>query len=86
MQIQFDSSRANFRCSSQESLGIGRTSICNSESAPTNSIPGIVILENEKLDDLPWYINLTILLGFCIIMRCIAYFSLRKNSRSSFKK
>ena len=82
MQIQFDSLKANFRCSSQESLGTGKTSICDSTINPSNSINGITILENEKLNDLPWYINLIILLGFCISLRCFAYFSLHKNTRS----
>ena len=81
MQIQFDSPKAQFRCSSSKSLGIGRTSICN--SGRMDSIPGIIILENEKLNYLPWYANLIILLGFCIISRWLAYFALRKNSRSN---
>ena len=78
MQIQFDSPKAQFRCSSQESLQIGQSSICDS---PTDNIPGLTILEYENLNDLPWYINLIALLCICTIVRCAAYFFLRKNSR-----
>ena len=84
MQIQFDSPKAQFKCSSQEALGAGQTSICDlMVNAPlNNSFPGTIILENENLNELPWYINLIILISFCIAARCMAYFSLHRSTRS----
>jgi hypothetical protein len=83
MQIQFDSPKALFKCSPPGSLKIGQSSICNSLEG--NMIPGTTILNNENLNDLPWYVNLIILLAFCIVTRWAAYYSLRKNSRSGKK-
>jgi hypothetical protein len=79
MQIQFDSPKAQFKCSPPESLRVGQASICDSIKGDT--IPGTYILEHENINDLPWYMNLIILLCICIIVRCAAYFSLSRNSR-----
>ena len=79
MQIQFDSPKAQFKCSSPESLKVGQSSMC--DSIKSDMIPGITVLNDENLNDLPWYINLIALIAFGIIARLIAYYSLRKNSR-----
>ena len=82
MQIQLDTPKAQFGCSPSESLGIGQTSICDSTGT---SIPGIIVLEGQKLNDIPWYANLIVLVGIIVIARCLAYLSLRKNSRRGKK-
>jgi hypothetical protein len=80
LQIQFDTPKAQFRCSPSESLGIGKTSICDSLGYDS-IIPGTTILENERSTELPWYINLIILLAFCIVVRFMAYYCLLKNTK-----
>ncbi|EXX59290.1 hypothetical protein RirG_190390 [Rhizophagus irregularis DAOM 197198w] len=81
LQIQFDSPKAQFRCARPEELPAGELSMCVGDDVPMSSIPGISIIENLGLNDLPWYANLMVLLGFCIVVRVLAYYSLRKNSR-----
>ncbi|PKC06200.1 P-loop containing nucleoside triphosphate hydrolase protein [Rhizophagus irregularis] len=81
LQIQFDSPKAQFRCARPEELPAGELSMCVGDDVPMSSIPGISIIENLGLNDLPWYANLIVLLGFCIVVRVLAYYSLRKNSR-----
>ncbi|GBB97689.1 hypothetical protein RclHR1_03040006 [Rhizophagus clarus] len=82
MQIQFDTPKAQFRCAKPGELPEGEISMCDIGSgAPMTSIPGISILDSEGVNDLPWYVNLIVLLGFCIAARVLAYYSLRKNSR-----
>ncbi|CAB4418467.1 unnamed protein product [Rhizophagus irregularis] len=82
MQIQFDSPKAQFRCARPGELPAGKLSVCNAgDSTPMSSIPGISIIENLGLNELPWYANLIVLLGFCIVVRVLAYYPLRKNSR-----
>jgi len=84
MQIQFDTPKAQFRCSTPGELKPGQVSICDvGEDGPIKSIPGSTVLQSEGLDDLPWYINLIVLLAFCIGSRVLAYYSLRRNSRRS---
>lgn len=80
LQIQFDTPKAQFQCSSPESLGIGKTSICDALGYD-NNIPGTTILENEKSTELSWYLNLIILLAFCIVIRFMAYFCLFRNTK-----
>ncbi|PKY57980.1 hypothetical protein RhiirA4_549879 [Rhizophagus irregularis] len=82
MQIQLDSPKAQFRCARPGELLAGELSKCNAgDNAPMSSIPGIYIIENLGLNDLPWYANLIVLLGLCFVVRVLAYYSLRKNSR-----
>ncbi|CAB4475277.1 uncharacterized protein OCT59_009279 [Rhizophagus irregularis] len=82
LQIQFDSPKVQFRCARPGELPAGELSMCDTgDDVPMSSIPGISIIENLGLNDLPWYTNLIVLLGFCIVVRVLAYFSLRKNSR-----
>ncbi|CAB4444821.1 unnamed protein product [Rhizophagus irregularis] len=82
MQIQLDSPKAQFRCARPGELLAGELSKCNAgDNAPMLSIPGIYIIENQGLNDLPWYANLIVLLGLCFVVRVLAYYSLRKNSR-----
>ncbi|CAB4397744.1 unnamed protein product [Rhizophagus irregularis] len=81
MQIQFDSPKVQFRCARPGELPAGELSMCAGDDVPMSSIPGISIIENLGLNDLPWYANLIVLLGFCIVVRVLAYYSLRKNSR-----
>ncbi|EXX75679.1 uncharacterized protein OCT59_006902 [Rhizophagus irregularis] len=83
VQIQFDSPKAQFRCARPGELPAGQSSICETGDVPLTSISGSSIIENEGLNDLPWYINLIILLGICIVGRVLAYYSLRRNSRRS---
>ncbi|PKY24803.1 P-loop containing nucleoside triphosphate hydrolase protein [Rhizophagus irregularis] len=83
LQIQFDSPKAQFRCARPGELPAGQSSICETGDVPLTSISGSSIIENEGLNDLPWYINLIILLGICIVGRVLAYYSLRRNSRRS---
>ncbi|PKY56441.1 hypothetical protein RhiirA4_507251, partial [Rhizophagus irregularis] len=83
LQIQFDSPKAQFRCARPGELPAGELSICDTGDAPLTSISGISIIDSEGLNDLPWYANLIILLGFCIVARVLAYYSLRRNSRRS---
>ncbi|POG78577.1 P-loop containing nucleoside triphosphate hydrolase protein [Rhizophagus irregularis DAOM 181602=DAOM 197198] len=84
LQIQFDSPKAQFRCARPGELPAGELSICDTgDDAPLTSISGISIIDSEGLNDLPWYVNLIILLGFCIVARVLAYYSLRRNSRRS---
>ncbi|PKC04410.1 hypothetical protein RhiirA5_422285 [Rhizophagus irregularis] len=81
MQIQFDSPKAQFRCARPGELPAGKLSMCNAgDNTPMSSIPGISIIENLGLNELPWYANLIVLLGFCIVVRVLAYYPLRKNS------
>ncbi|CAB5321699.1 unnamed protein product [Rhizophagus irregularis] len=80
LQIQFDTSKAQFRCGSPESLGMGQTSICDLLGY-NNSIPGTIILENERPTELPWYINFIVLLAVCIAVRFVAYYCLFKNTK-----
>lgn len=80
LQIQFDTSKAKFRCGSPESLGMGQTSICDLLGY-NNSIPGTIILENERPTELPWYINFIVLLAVCIAVRFVAYYCLFKNTK-----
>ncbi|CAB4475285.1 unnamed protein product [Rhizophagus irregularis] len=68
-------------CARPEELPAGELSMCVGDDVPMSSIPGISIIENLGLNDLPWYANLMVLLGFCIVVRVLAYYSLRKNSR-----
>jgi hypothetical protein len=82
MQIQFDTPKAQFRCARPGELPAGQISMCDTgDNGPITSISGVSVLKSEGLDDLPWYVNLIVLLGFCIVARVIAYYSLRKNSR-----
>ncbi|POG62577.1 hypothetical protein GLOIN_2v1757928 [Rhizophagus irregularis DAOM 181602=DAOM 197198] len=79
LQIQLDSPKAQFRCARPGELPAGQLSMCN--VGDMSSIPGISIIENLGLNDLPWYANLIVLIGLCFVVRVLAYFSLRKNSR-----
>ncbi|UZO17949.1 uncharacterized protein OCT59_009278 [Rhizophagus irregularis] len=81
LQTQFDSPKAQFRCARPGELPAGELSMCDTGDVPMSSIPGISIIENLGLNEIPWYANLIVLLGFCIVMRVLAYYSLRKNSR-----
>ncbi|RGB41806.1 P-loop containing nucleoside triphosphate hydrolase protein [Rhizophagus diaphanus] len=82
MQIQFDTPKAQFRCARPGELPPGEVSMCElGDNAPMSNISGVSILQSEGLDDLPWYVNLLVLIGFCIVARVLAYFSLRRNSR-----
>ncbi|GBB84166.1 hypothetical protein RclHR1_01080022 [Rhizophagus clarus] len=81
MQIQFDSPKAQFRCAGPGELPAGQISMCDVGDTPMSSISGVSILDSEGLNDLPWYVNLIVLLGFCIATRILAYYSLRKNSK-----
>ncbi|GBC06325.1 hypothetical protein RclHR1_06770008 [Rhizophagus clarus] len=83
MQTQFDSSKAQFKCAGPGTLPTGQKSVC--DTGNMTSISGISILDGEGLNDLPWYINLIVLSGFCIVLRILAYYSLRKNSSRSKK-
>ena len=80
MQIQFDTPKARFSCSTPQELG-GQTSLCDTGGTPLEYISGLTVLEDQGLNDLPWYVNLIVLLGFGIVARVLAYYSLRKNSR-----
>ncbi|CAG8478068.1 4022_t:CDS:10 [Funneliformis mosseae] len=80
MQIQFETPKAIFECASPSSTLL-QASLCKTENLQTNYIPGSMILESEKLNDVPWFANLLILFGFCILMRVLAYFSLQKNTK-----
>ncbi|CAG8571648.1 3749_t:CDS:2, partial [Rhizophagus irregularis] len=79
LQTQFDSPKAQFRCARPGELPAGELSMCDTGDVPMSSIPGISIIENLGLNEIPWYANLIVLLGFCIVMRVLAYYSLRKN-------
>ncbi|PKY38733.1 P-loop containing nucleoside triphosphate hydrolase protein [Rhizophagus irregularis] len=81
MQIQFDTPKAQFRCARPGELPPGEVSMCDLGDNPMSNISGVSILQSEGLDDLPWYVNLLVLIGFCIVARVLAYFSLRRNSR-----
>ncbi|PKC04660.1 P-loop containing nucleoside triphosphate hydrolase protein [Rhizophagus irregularis] len=82
MQIQFDTPKAQFRCARPGELPPGEVSMCDlGDNGPMSNISGVSILQSEGLDDLPWYVNLLVLIGFCIVARVLAYFSLRRNSR-----
>ncbi|RGB42727.1 P-loop containing nucleoside triphosphate hydrolase protein [Rhizophagus diaphanus] len=82
LQIQLDSPKAQFRCARPGELPAGELSMCNAgNNAPMSSIPGISIIENLGLNELPWYANLIVLLGLCFVVRVLAYYSLRKNSK-----
>ena len=83
MQIQFDTPKAQFRCSTPEELLPGQLSMCDVGDGQIKSIPGSSILRINDLDDLPWYINLIVLLAFCIGSRVLAYYSLRRNTRKN---
>ncbi|CAB4444822.1 unnamed protein product [Rhizophagus irregularis] len=54
MQIQFDSPKAQFRCARPGELPAGELSMCAGDDVPMSSIPGISIIENLGLNDLPW--------------------------------
>ncbi|CAI2175213.1 15776_t:CDS:10 [Funneliformis geosporum] len=78
MQIQFNSPKAKFECALSSSI---QTSLCKSENLQTDYIPGRLILESEKLNDLPWFVNLILLFGFGLVMRVLAYYSLQRNTK-----
>ncbi|PKB92227.1 hypothetical protein RhiirA5_445520, partial [Rhizophagus irregularis] len=51
LQIQLDSPKAQFRCARPGELPAGQLSMCN--VGDMSSIPGISIIENLGLNDLP---------------------------------
>ncbi|PKC56256.1 hypothetical protein RhiirA1_501347, partial [Rhizophagus irregularis] len=75
MQIQFDSPKAQFRCARPGELLAGELSKCNAgDNSPMSSIPGISIIENQGLNDLPWYANLIVLLEIVYLMHKAIFF------------
>ncbi|CAG8445992.1 21921_t:CDS:10 [Dentiscutata erythropus] len=77
MQIQFDSPYAKFKCSN-----LGQTSdYSQCLHSSDGYIKGSAVLEHLQLNIIPWYGNVLILVGISIVVRGLAYFSLKKNSR-----
>ncbi|CAG8547514.1 37059_t:CDS:10 [Gigaspora margarita] len=80
MEIQFNSPYAKFQCSNISQTNEYSQCLYTPNGSSDGYIQGVTVLEHLKLNVLPWYANLLILIGLSLIIRSLAYFSLRRNS------
>ncbi|RIB11359.1 ABC-2 type transporter-domain-containing protein [Gigaspora rosea] len=80
MEIQFNSPYAKFQCSNISQTNEYSQCLYPPNGSSDGYIQGVTVLEHLNLNVLPWYANLLILIGLSLIIRSLAYFSLKRNS------
>ncbi|RHZ44130.1 hypothetical protein Glove_757g5 [Diversispora epigaea] len=82
MHIQFTSPLARFKCNT-----VGQASsyleCLDADNVNDKYISGNSVIKLLGLDTLKWFENLMAMFGFLIVIRVVAYFCLRRNSRKT---